>query len=180
MIIGLLISIIAVAGLVGLDLYIKHWAVTVLEPVGSMDIDIFGNTQIVGLYYTENTGAAFSFFSGSRYFLIIFVSILLLAVAVYGIFDKDKHPLKSVCLIMIFSGGLGNLIDRFRNGYVVDYIELRFMDFAVFNFADILVTVGAVLLILSIWLVEMKPRNKISRRKKKAGFSKEVAGHKNR
>jgi signal peptidase II len=178
MIIGLFISLLAVAGLVGLDLLIKHWAVTALAPVGSMDLPIFGNTDIVGLYYTENTGAAFSFFSGSIYFLIIFVSLLLLAVAVYGIFDKNKHILKSACLIMIFSGGLGNLLDRIRNGYVVDYIELRFMDFAVFNFADILVTVGAVLLIIYIWSSEMKPGK--SRRRRRSGFSKEVSKYKNR
>jgi signal peptidase II len=180
MIIGLFISLLAVVGLVGLDLLIKHWAVTELAPVGSMELPIFGNTDIIGLYYTENTGAAFSFFSGSKYFLIIFVSILLLSVAVYGIFDKNKHILKSACLIMIFSGGLGNLLDRIRNGFVVDYIEFRFMDFAIFNFADILVTVGAFLLIIYIWSSEMKSGSRKSRRKRRAGFSKEVSKYKNR
>jgi signal peptidase II len=154
MIIGILISLLAVAGLVALDLYIKDWAVNVLAPVGSMDFIKFDSVDLIGLYYTENTGAAFSFFNNSPLFLIIFVSILLIAVAVYGITDKHKHPVKTICLIMIISGGLGNLIDRIKNGYVVDYLQLRFMNFAIFNFADVLVTCGAVILIIYIWISE--------------------------
>jgi signal peptidase II len=55
---------------------------------------------------------------------------------------------------MIVAGGLGNLIDRIKNGYVVDYLEFRFVDFAIFNFADVLVTCGAVALIIFIWVNE--------------------------
>jgi signal peptidase II len=63
---------------------------------------------------------------------------------------------------MIISGGLGNLIDRVLKGYVVDFIDLKFMDFAVFNFADILVTVGAIALMIYV-IVD------IFRDKKKSG-----------
>jgi signal peptidase II len=154
MIYGLVISLFAVAALVAVDLYIKDWAVNVLAPVGRMDFIKIGDVDLVGLYYTENTGAAFSFFNDSPMILTVIVSILLIAVVVYGITDKHKHPVKTICLSMIVAGGLGNLIDRIKNGYVVDYLEFRFVDFAIFNFADVLVTCGAVALIIFIWVNE--------------------------
>jgi signal peptidase II len=163
MIIGIFISLFAIAGLVALDLYIKDWAVTVLEPVKSVDFIKIGNTDILGLYYTENTGAAFSFFENYPQILTVIISVLLIAVAIYGIADKNKHPLKTACLVMILAGGLGNLIDRIRNGYVIDYLEFRFMNFAIFNFADILVTCGALVLIVFIWVMESNSKNNTKR-----------------
>ncbi|MDR0904407.1 MAG: signal peptidase II [Ruminococcus sp.] len=154
MIIGIILSLFAIAALTAVDLYIKDWAVNMLAPVKSMDFIKFGDVDLVGLYYTENTGAAFSFFNGSPIILTIFVSILLVAVAAYGIADKNKHPVKTIALIMILAGGLGNLIDRIKNGYVVDYLEFRFVNFAIFNFADVLVTCGAIALIIYIWVSE--------------------------
>jgi signal peptidase II len=155
---GFLICAVAVLALVSADLLIKDWAVTVLAPVSSMDILKIGDFDIVGLRYTENTGAAFSIFEDSRVFLIVLVSILLIGLTIYGLADKDKSTFKSACLVMIIAGGLGNLIDRIRNGYVIDYIELRFMRFAIFNFADILAVCGCILLFLYVVFFEEKRR----------------------
>ena len=68
---------------------------------------------------------------------VLLAGIILIAM------KKIKSKFCLVCAVMIISGGLGNLIDRVLKGYVVDFIDLQFMNFAVFNFADILVTVGA-------------------------------------
>jgi signal peptidase II len=111
----------------------------------------------------------------SPVFLTVLVSVLLFAVLIYGLFDSDKRPFKSICLVMIIAGGVGNLIDRFRYGFVVDYIELRFMNFAIFNFADILVTCGAALLLLNIIFSDSKSK-KISKSVRRRRIHSEIAG----
>jgi signal peptidase II len=175
MIIGLIISAIAVIVLVAADLLIKSWVVTSLAPIGSMDLIKFGKFDIVGLHYTENTGAAFSIFKNSTLFLTILVSVLVVGLCIYGIMDKDKRPFKSVCLIMIISGGIGNLIDRIRNGYVVDYIELRFMNFAIFNFADILATCGCIMLLIYVITSESRRKHYVSDYKHRSRIHEEIA-----
>ena len=98
---------------------------------------------VVQFRYAENTGMAFSMLSGARW---VFVA-LTFAVCVGAFYYLFSNKCKSLWLYwsigVVVSGGIGNLIDRARFGYVVDFIDLQFMDFAVFNFADILVTVGA-------------------------------------
>jgi signal peptidase II len=175
MIAGLLIAIIATVGLIALDLLIKEWVVTALAPIGSMDFLKIGDVDLIGLRYTENTGAAFSFFRDSPLFLTIVVIVLLFAVIVYGVTDREKRTFKSICLVMIVSGGLGNLIDRIRNGYVVDYIELRFMNFAIFNFADILVTCGAFMFFLYIIFGETRNKRNGSDKSRRERIRREIS-----
>ena len=89
-----------------------------------------------------NPGMAFSLLSGKQLFLIIATSVALILVA-YGLFFRSRgRYLQQAALLLILAGGIGNLIDRVLNGVVVDYINLLFMQFAVFNFADICVCVG--------------------------------------
>ena len=90
----------------------------------------------------------------------------LLAGIILIAMKKIKSKFCLVCAVMIISGGLGNLIDRVLKGYVVDFIDLQFMDFAVFNFADILVTVGAFALMFYVIA-------DISRDRKKSGEKNE-------
>ena len=98
--------------------------------------------------YVQNTGAAFSSFLGQQWlFALIFVIFTALLV-----FELKKNtmgflPFERWCLIAIWAGGLGNMIDRVRLGSVVDMIELEFMRFPVFNVADCFITCGCVLLI---------------------------------
>ena len=92
---------------------------------------------VINIVYLENTGAAFSAFSDSTMLLSVFTLLMLIGVAVYMFFADGR--IKNICTVCIFAGGAGNLIDRFAQGYVVDYIKTLFIDFPVFNFADILV-----------------------------------------
>jgi signal peptidase II len=97
---------------------------------------------MVALRGTRNTGAAFSLLADYPQLLTLF-SILLFALLIYINLRYEKG-LKSLCLWVAAGGALGNLIDRIFRGYVVDYIELLFMRFAVFNFADSLIVGGLI------------------------------------
>ena len=144
-----LFNLAAVAALVGIDQLIKLWAVQVLQPVGAMPLI----PHVVELRFVLNQGMAFSLLSGKQLFLIIATSAALLAVA-YGLFFRSRgRYLQQAALLL--GGGIGNLIDRVLNGEVVDYINLLFMRFAVFNFADICVCVGVALWVLVIFLDEL-------------------------
>lgn len=105
--------------------------------------------------YVENTGAAFGFFSEHTIVLTVLTAIVIVAMIVFlfvGIFTQKIRPgFLYVSIVLLASGGIGNLIDRIGRGYVIDYIEPTFMNFAVFNFADCLVTIGAGLFIA--WLI---------------------------
>lgn len=102
---------------------------------------------VVRFNYAENTGMAFSLFSGARW---VFVALTLVAcaAALWYIFSNRCKPLWLYWSIaVVASGGIGNLIDRAFYGYVVDFIEPVFIDFAIFNVADCAVTLGGASLI---------------------------------
>ena len=106
---------------------------------------------VVNLTYCENTGAAFSIFSSGTLFLIILSSILIVVMTYFLIrFRKNPSKLLKISLSMIVGGALGNLIDRVFMGYVVDFIDVKFVKFAVFNGADSFVTIGTILLAVYI------------------------------
>ena len=147
-------NLLCVAALVGLDQAIKFWAVSALQPVGAMPLI----PHVVELRFVLNPGMAFSLLSGKQLFLIIATSIALILVA-YGLFFRSRGKLlQQVAFILVLAGGIGNLIDRVLNGEVVDYINPLFIDFAVFNFADILVCVGVALWVLVILLEEVEDK----------------------
>lgn len=141
------ITVMSIAVLVSLDQIIKLLVIKYLEPIGSLPL-IDGFIQ---LNYAENTGAAFGSFSGYTWILSVFTLAVIVAGLVYLLIGKVKFGVEYVCITLILAGGLGNLIDRIFRGFVVDYIEPLFIDFAIFNFADILVTCSAVVLI--IWMI---------------------------
>lgn len=142
--------------LVAADQIIKYWAAEVLMPVKEMSFIHFGDIEILGLKYTENTGAAFSSFRGEKWFLIGFVSLMLVFLVVFTIKYKYKRPVFLISSVMIISGGLGNLIDRIRMGYVIDYLDVKLFNFAIFNFADICVVLGAAIMLAFILFAEPK------------------------
>lgn len=148
--------IILGAVLVAADQFIKLWAVEHLMPVGKMDFIRFGDLEILGLRYTENTGAAFSSFSGARWFLTVFVSVMLVVLVIFTVKYKYKRPFFLVSSVMVISGGIGNLIDRVRMGYVVDYLDVKLFNFAIFNFADVCVVLGAIFMLIFILFAEPK------------------------
>lgn len=104
--------------------------------------------HIAELVFVKNNGAAFSILSGKVWLLSAVSIIFCIAVVVYMVWKRPKNPLLCTSLALIFSGALGNAIDRIAYGYVVDFINLSFMNFPVFNIADIAITVGAVLIVV--------------------------------
>lgn len=142
--------LIIAALLVASDQFIKVWAVRELTDGVSREFIKLGDSEIVNLTYTENTGAAFSIMSGEQWFTIGFAAVAMILFTIYMIKNyKNSFP-PMLFSAMVISGGIGNLIDRIRIGYVVDYIEVKLFRFAIFNFADICVTVGVALLMLYI------------------------------
>lgn len=100
---------------------------------------------VLGLTHVRNEGAAFSSFSGMQWlFALIFLAFTL--AVIYEYFKKPMPftKLERWCIAAIYGGGLGNMIDRVRLGYVVDMIETLFMDFPVFNVADCFITCGCI------------------------------------
>lgn len=156
MIIGM---IIITALLVCTDQFIKSWAVRELTDGVSRQFLKLGGSEIINLTYTENTGAAFSLMSGKQWFTIGFAALALIVFAVYVIKNYRSSRPAMIFSAMVISGGIGNLIDRIRIGYVVDYIEVRLFRFAVFNFADICVTVGIAFLIICVLFFSGKEEN---------------------
>lgn len=140
-------SVLAAALLALIDQLLKGWATARLLPVTAMPLW----PGVVELRYILNDGMAFSMLSGRQTLLIFATSIILLAVLGWLVFGTPT-ALERAAWALVLGGGVGNLIDRVANGVVVDYINLLFMDFAVFNFADICVCTGVGLLVLSLLL----------------------------
>ena len=137
------VSVLLCAALIGIDQYIKYLVIEYLKPIEYYDV-IEG---FVRLRYVENTGAVFGSFATHTMLLTIF-SLVLLGFTIFFLYtNKGKSKFMNICLMLMISGGVGNIIDRVRLHYVVDYIEPTFVRFAVFNFADCLITVGAFALI---------------------------------
>ena len=145
-----LLSLLGAAVLVVLDQLIKHWATAALLPVGSMEV----LPGIVELRYCLNDGMAFSMLAGKQGLLIGVTSVMLVAVLVM-LFVRKMPLAERIAWTLVLGGGVGNLIDRVLNGVVVDYINVLFMHFAIFNFADICVCVGVALWVLVIFLEEL-------------------------
>lgn len=102
---------------------------------------------VVQFKYAENTGMAFSMLSGARWVFIALTVVVCVGVFYYLFSNRCKSLWLYWSFGVILSGGIGNLIDRIRFGYVVDFIEPTFVNFAIFNIADCAVTCGAVVLV---------------------------------
>lgn len=138
-----------VAALVAADQLAKYWAVTQLKPVGSIAV-IPG---FFSLSYVENHGAAWGMLAGQQFLLISF-SILTLAFLIW----KRHHlfsPLRggNITMTLLFGGVIGNLIDRVRQGRVIDFLDFywRASHFPAFNIADAAICCGVFLFIITQW-----------------------------
>ena len=144
-----LLMILFAAGITLADQLTKLWVVDAIPLYTRVE-------AIPGLFhltYVRNTGAAFSSFQGMQWlFLLVFVAF---AAGIIWEFSKKRMPFTTFerwCIVAVFAGGLGNMIDRLRLGYVVDMIELDFMRFPVFNVADCFITCGAIALLAHLVL----------------------------
>ncbi len=115
---------------------------------------------ILGYRYAENTGAAFSIFSGITSIIAVLTAFLIVGVSLYLFLGKNIPRAARYGLWFVVAGGLGNLYDRIFYGYVVDFFDFLFVDFAIFNVADICVTCGAVLAIASFLWQDWRGREK--------------------
>lgn len=141
--------ILIIIALIVIDQASKYLALNNLVHIGS--IPIINN--VFHLTYVENRGAAFGMFQNNQ---IIFIIVALVAsiVGLYYIYKKKLNLLGNIAVTLIISGAIGNLIDRVRLGFVVDYFDFRFIWDYVFNVADIFVVVGTILLCIYIIIFE--------------------------
>ena len=137
-------------GIIGLDQLTKWLAVIYLKGEASFPLW----KEVLHFTYAENTGMAFSMFSGEneRWIFMVLSTVAIIGILVYLFVWKPKSIWMQVSLAMIAGGGIGNMIDRIALGYVVDFIDFTLIDFAIFNVADSFVCVGAGILIVCLLL----------------------------
>ena len=140
-----------------LDQLTKYLTVLHLKPIDTLPIieDVFHLT------YVENTGAAFGMMKDARWVFMITSTVAIVGILGYMIHryyvKKEKMPwMEALSLSLILGGGIGNMIDRTMLGYVVDMIDCRFINFAVFNVADSFVCIGAGLMILYLIILTVR------------------------
>lgn len=157
----ILVEIILLGGIIAFDLCMKDYLVKFLSDKPHMSYVLIDG--FIDLYYSENTGAGFGMFKDGTLALTIVTAVVIVACLLYlVIFHHDSEWLR-IPLVMISAGGIGNLVDRIQLGYVRDFFEFTFIDFAIFNVADAFVTVGSfwliIYLIIAIFVEDKKKKN---------------------
>ncbi len=128
-----------------IDQITKLWSVKFLQ--GFKTIEVVGD--FLQFNYIRNYGAAFGFFQNKQLFFIIITSIIIIGIILF-IKINNNSKIMDIVLLMIIGGAIGNLIDRIRLGYVIDFIDVKFgnfYDYPVFNIADSFIVVGSILLV---------------------------------
>ena len=121
-----------------------------VQPGTSLGLVLGG---LVDVRLVHNTGAAWGMFAGNTALLGVFSLVVVCALVGYFVYDRENvNLLQTIGIALVGAGGIGNAIDRFIQGYVTDFIAVTFIDFPVFNVADIGVTCGVVLLFLGFAL----------------------------
>ena len=152
-----LIHSLIIAGVVGLDQLTKALAVKCLMPIDTVPII----KNALHLTYAENRGAAFGMLADAPWIFNSVTVVTVIGLLLYLYLGHPKGMLYPISIAMIIGGGIGNMIDRIANGYVVDFIDFRLIDFAIFNGADSFVCVGAGLLILAMILDMIKEAREV-------------------
>ena len=139
-----LLPVLIILAIVIIDQITKYMTVSMLMPINSVEII----KNFFSLTYVENRGAAFGTMMGGRWFFVALTVIVVVAGGIYysKIYNKDKSKIASLALVLVAGGAIGNCIDR------LDMLSFNFFgySFPVFNFADICVVIGAVLLVVSL------------------------------
>ena len=141
----IVILIISAICLVGFDQWTKYLATATLK--GTSGKEVIPN--IFSFYYSENRGAAFGMLHGKQVFLMITTMLILIGILyLYMKVPTKKRyiPIHIICITLV-SGAIGNFIDRFLLGYVVDFLYFKLIDFPIFNVADCYVTISAACLV---------------------------------
>lgn len=135
-----------------LDQLTKYLTVQYLMPIDTLPII----KDVIHLTYVENPGAAFGMLKDARWLFMSVSTVAIIGLLVYLFMKKTHSKLENTALCLIIGGGIGNMIDRIGLGYVIDMIDFRLINFAVFNVADSFVCIGAGLLMLWIILTGVK------------------------
>lgn len=153
-----ILSLVAVLVMIGVDQWTKYWAVTQLKPIS--------NTTVIDGFldftFVENRGVAFGMLSGKKWVILLMVAVIV-AVLVYYFMTlpkKKEYHMVRAALILILAGAVGNVIDRIFRGYVVDFLEFTFIQWPVFNVADIYVVCGVILLCILMLFVIREDKEK--------------------
>lgn len=188
----LIISLVVALVLVGADQLIKYLIVQNYEVctgyIKSYYTFSIGDFDVFSLTHIRNSGAGWSILEGKTVFLIAFTSLIMLVILFYIIIQrKTMNKFEMLSLTLILAGGVGNLIDRARmiidpefTG-VIDYIKLDFINFPIFNFADICVVVGGISLIVVFAVLEAKAakKNKLENAAKSAAMQTDAQNQDN-
>lgn len=158
-----MLAIILIILGIGLDQLTKYLVVHNIKNSGSLTII----KNVLRITYVENRGAAFGILQEQMWFFIL-ITVVTLSVLFYMLIRNYKHMSLWVIisLSMVIGGTIGNFIDRWRLGYVVDFISLRFFnryDFAVFNVADMLIVVGGIMIMIAILVHDLNYDKSIKR-----------------
>lgn len=150
----LLIMLVVILG----DQLTKQLAVLYLKPIDTKPL-IEG---VLHLTYVENPGAAFGMLKNHRWIFMATSTIAVVAIIIFivGWYNKYHSPILFTGLAFIAGGGFGNMIDRVLLGYVVDFVDFRLINFAVFNVADSFVCIGAGLIFLWAICSELKEKKR--------------------
>lgn len=146
------------------DQLTKYLTVLYLKPIDTLPII----NDVIHLTYVENPGAAFGMMKDQRWLFMVVSSVSIVALLIYLFKKKTQHWMENLAIAFIVGGGIGNMIDRVILGYVVDMIDFRLINFAVFNVADSFVCVGAGLLMLYIILAGVQEYKEEKARKLRA------------
>lgn len=132
----------------------KIFAIKYLKTLGSFEVikDFFRFT------YVENTGAAFGILSNARWIFMLVTALAIIIMIYYKIKYKPQSKTLNISLILLLSGAVGNMIDRLFRGYVVDMLEVTFINYPVFNIADCFVVIGAILISVYILFIYKEPK----------------------
>ncbi len=139
-----------------LDQVSKWLAVKFLMPIDTVPII----EDVLHLTYLENTGAAFGILKDNRWVFLVISTVAIAGIIFYFIKFMPQNKLFQLSLAFILGGGIGNMIDRILLGYVVDFIDFRLINFAIFNVADSFVCIGAALMFIYVLFVESKENKK--------------------
>lgn len=143
----MLIWFLIIIGTIVLDQLTKWLAVEFLTKVDTVPII----KDVLHLTYLENTGAAFGILKNNRWVFILISTLAIFAIIFYIVKYPPENRWLGTGLAFFAGGGIGNMIDRVFLGYVVDFIDFRLIDFAIFNVADSFVCIGAALMVIYIF-----------------------------
>lgn len=152
---NIVLSVILVIVLLVIDLLLKYLVSTYLTTVNIID-------NFFSLTYVLNDGAAFSLFA-SRIYLLILIAIICLFFIIYELKNNLDDRVLSIGYSLVLAGLLGNFLDRLIDGYIIDYLSFKILgyNYPIFNFADILIVVGIIVVIIKEILKERGKKNEV-------------------